>query len=527
MPKSDSPTEKLETINSQSTFQKDAPMETDVVREDDSVDNDDAIAIAIQIAEDKKNQGNDEYKKKKYQQAIEHYTEAINLNPLASYYGNRSAAYMMLYSYDFALQDARKSTQIDPLFAKGFYREAKCQLQLGEVGPALHLYTKVLELDPRNKAAANEFNDAFTVQGYYNKALQAINDKQEYRTAVYNLDKCIQTCPDCCKFKILKAECFTFLHRYSEAQDIASDMLRLDGSNVDAIYVRGMCLYYMDNSEKAFQHFRKVLEMAPDHAKAKIIYKKAKSLIQKKEEGNAAFKMGKAEEALKLYTQALLIDPNNKSTNSKLYFNRAAVNVKLNRHQASVDDCTKAILLDQHYIKAYQRRAKCYMDLEDFDDAVRDYETVCKLDKTRDNKLLLQNAKLELKKSKRKDYYKLLSVSKDSSDDQIKKAYRKHALLHHPDRHSNENEDKKKEEERKFKEIGEAYAVLSDPKKKARYDSGQDLEEINGGGCHGGFPGGNIDPNLIFQSFFGGMGGGGGGGGFPGANGSGFTFQFG
>lgn len=44
-------------------------------------------------------------------------------------------------------------TSIKP---QGFYREAKCQLQLGEVGPALHLYTKVLELDPRNKAAANE-----------------------------------------------------------------------------------------------------------------------------------------------------------------------------------------------------------------------------------------------------------------------------------------------------------------------------------------------------------------------------------
>ena len=87
------------------------------------------------------------------------------------------------------------------------------------------------------------------------------------------------------------------------------------------------------------------------------------------------------------------------------------------------------------------------------------------------------------------------------------------------DRHSNETEDKKREEEKKFKEIGEAYSILSDPKKKARYDNGQDLEEINGGG--GGFPGGTVDPNFIFQSFFGGNMGGFGG------NNSGFTFQFG
>ena len=45
---------------------------------------------------------------------------------------------------------------------------------------------------------------------------------------------------------------------------------------------------------------------------------------------------------------------------------------------------------------------------------------------------LLKNAKLELKKSKRKDYYKILGCSKDADDDTIKKAYRKRALLHHP-----------------------------------------------------------------------------------------------
>ena len=54
---------------------------------------------------------------------------------------------------------------------------------------------------------------------------------------------------------------------------MANDILRLDNINVDAIYVRGLCLYNEDNVDKAFTHFQQVLRLAPDHVKAKEIYK--------------------------------------------------------------------------------------------------------------------------------------------------------------------------------------------------------------------------------------------------------------
>ena len=66
---------------------------------------------------------------------------------------------------------------------------------------------------------------------------------------------------------------------------------------------------------------------------------------------------------------------------------------------------------------------------------------------------LLQEAKLELKKSKRKDFYKILGVEKTANDDEIKKAYRKRAMVHHPDRHSSASDDEKKDHETKFKEV--------------------------------------------------------------------------
>ena len=54
---------------------------------------------------------------------------------------------------------------------------------------------------------------------------------------------------------------------------MCSDILRQDSMCADAVYVRGLCLYYQDNVEKAFQHFKQVLVFAPDHTKAREIYK--------------------------------------------------------------------------------------------------------------------------------------------------------------------------------------------------------------------------------------------------------------
>ena len=108
----------------------------------------------------------------------------------------------------------------------------------------------------------------------------------------------------------------------------------------------------------------------------------------------------------------------------------------------------------------------------------------------------------------KRDYYEVLGVNKNATDEELKKAYRQLAKKYHPDA----NQDNKKEAEAKFKEVSEAYEVLSDKQKRTMYDQfGHDGPAGFGGGnpgggyySYGGFDG--FDASDIFSSFFDGFG---------------------
>ncbi|RYO75645.1 hypothetical protein DL764_010370 [Monosporascus ibericus] len=191
--------------------------------------------------------------------------------------------------------------------------------------------------------------------------------------------------------------------------------------------------------------------------------------------------------------------------------------------------CKEALELDENSFYGLLYKAKTLLDEEEWDAAIATLNKAAEARPDRHNLVnpLLQNAQISLKRSKNKDYYKVLGVARDADERQIKSAYRKLSKQFHPDKAAKLAGVTKEEAEKKMASINEAYEVLNDPELRRRFDMGDDPNSHEqqgspfqgspfGGGrpFHHGFGGGG---GQQFQFKFGGSGGGfqGFAGGFP------------
>ncbi|OMO54466.1 hypothetical protein COLO4_36472 [Corchorus olitorius] len=336
----------------------------------------------------------------------------------------------------------------------------------------------------------------------------------------------------------MKAEALFTLHKYEEVIQLCEQTFdsaernslsfntdgqpsNLDGFSKDSTFRIWRCrlifksYFHLGKLEEAIASLEKQeeLQSATDGDRSNSLESSipltatVRELLRHKAAGNEAFQSGRHSEAIEHYTAALSCNVESRPFAAICFCNRAAAYKALGQVTDAIADCSLAIALDGNYLKAISRRATLYEMIRVYGQAASDLERLISLlmkqmeSKTnqigttdrstnlandlRQARVWLSEIEEETKKEVPLDMYLILGVEPSVSAAEIKKAYRKAALRHHPDKAvqslvRNENGDDRlwkeireeayKDADKLFKIIGEAYAVLSDPLKRSRYD---------------------------------------------------------
>lgn len=364
-------------------------------------------------------------------------------------------------SYEAALEDCKRAADLDPDNSKVLLRLARIYTALGRPEDALLTFDRI-----NPPPSAKDMAPAKEMLHHINSAKDTLERGSASSMVLHALDQAEKLLGAGAskprKWQLLRAEAYIKMGRANalgEAQNIAMALLRNNSQDPEALVLRGRVMYGQGENEKALQLFRMALNCDPDFREAVKWLKTVQKLDRLKQEGNAEFKSGRYQAAIQKYDEALQVDPSNKSINSKLLQNRAQCKLKLKKYDEAITDSERAVSLDPGYTKARKTKANALGQAERWEDAVKEWKEIKELE-PEDQSIAkeLRQAELELKKSQRKDYYKILGVGKDADQNDIKKAYRKMAVKLHPDKNPGDEVA-----ENKFKDLQEAYECLSDP----------------------------------------------------------------
>ncbi|ERN05158.1 uncharacterized protein LOC18433326 isoform X1 [Amborella trichopoda] len=462
-------------------------------------------------------------------------------------YSNRAATRMALGRVREALMDCSKAIAMDKNFLKAQIRAANCHLALGEIDDALAWFKKCLQfgndLGQDNKVlaeASDGLQKAQQVVEYMDRSAELLHTRtsKDAATALAVISNALSLSSYSECLIEMKADALFLMRKYEDVIQFCEQTLDSAERNFPFVSVEGdqksvddsasrksvsVRLWRWHMISKSYFHLGKLeeaLDLLQKHQQASSENSRSlesvsaliitiQELLRHKAAGNESFQSGKHAEAVEHYGAALACTVESHPFAAICFCNRAAAHQILGNITDAVADCTLAIALDANYAKAISRRATLHELIRDYGQAINDLKRLISLLEKQEgcgktgrssilNDLRQARGRLavleeEAKKGLPLDLYLILGVESSSTASEIKKAYRKAALRHHPDKAGqflarNENGDERlwkevadeahKDADRLFKMIGEAYAVLSDPVKRVKYDNNEEMRNL-------------------------------------------------
>ncbi|PVU99079.1 hypothetical protein BB559_001032 [Furculomyces boomerangus] len=478
--------------------------------------------------------------KGKYSMAIKMYSEIIQAhkNDYLGYY-KRATAYLALSKYSNAIKDYETVNKLNPAFENSYEQRASLLLKQGDVAGSKSCLDQLSKINNSNIAAKDLSKKIVLASALYKK----LNSKEQDQVLSV-LDKLINITPR--DYNLIKKRSDIKLKsgRISEAvADLrfylgsVENTVELNILQHDYAKLSSLQAIFLYDTASAMKSIKSCLKSDPDnvlcskhHRELKKIVNNLKELEKNHEKRmfNTCFKsitmekFGDLENVIQQLVNENLskhkITNLHKSMNKalgRIYSIGCTSSVHLKKFDKGLEYCSNAILFDPNDVTMLLNKATIIIEmnkqemeesgtasqLNEIPSILESIKKLLENNQSEDNRELvskfnsLQNEHRKLKTlSERKDYYKILGVTKNASQKEIKKAYRKLAHKHHPDRASGKE---KEAAEKAMAEINLAYEILGDPKKKEEFDNGFDPNDPNqgnngfhqGGGGFGGFGG--------------------------------------
>ncbi|KAF1811186.1 TPR-like protein [Eremomyces bilateralis CBS 781.70] len=464
------------------------------------------------------------------QDSLIYYDVAIQRDPkdyVALF--SRATTYLSLGRHSQALNDFDKILAIKPDFESVLVQRAKIRAREGHWESARKDYETLGSKATQELAELNEAERAAKEAGIAAK-------KQDWETCVNSAGIAIQVAGGVSELRRIRAQCRFERGETMEAIGDLQHMLQGGSESIEPhLQISATLFYGLGETDKGVAQVVKCLQSDPDSKPCMQMRRKEKAIVKQLKKVNDFVEKGRlsqatallvgsqsedglikqAEEEMAEYRSSGIIPAKtNQGLRTTLVEMTCEAYVNMNNMKKGAKYCDEVLAFNPTHLEALVAKAQKQMDEELWEPAIHTLNEA-KQHHSQNHRVLemLQKAQKAHKKSQQIDYYKILGVSQDANDREIKKAYRGLTKQFHPDKASAQGMSKEAAEKR-MAEINGAYEILSDPELRARFDNGDDPnnpQQQQGAPFQGspfGGPGG--------QQFFFRQGGGGGGFRFPG-----------
>uniref|UniRef100_A0A665TMT0 DnaJ homolog subfamily C member 3 n=1 Tax=Echeneis naucrates TaxID=173247 RepID=A0A665TMT0_ECHNA len=360
----------------------------------------------------------------------------------------------------------------DPKNYMAYYRRATVFLAMGKSKSALPDLSRVIELKPDFTSARLQRGNLLLKQGRLDEA------ESDFKkvTCVWDVTS-----------REMRAECFIQMGEMGKAISDLKAASKLKNDNTQAFYKLSTIYYNLGDHEMSLNEVRECLKLDPDHKQCYSHYKQVKKLNKQIQSAEELIQEQRYEEAVNKYEAVMKTEPRVQ------HFALLAKERICHQASRAISVCSEVLQSDPENVNVLKNRAEAYVQDEQYEEAIKDYETAAKhSENDRQIKEGLERAQRLLKQSQKRDYYKILGVKRTAQKKEIIKAYRKLAQQWHPDNFQDPEE--KKKAEKKFIDIAQAKEVLTDPEMRTKFDHGEDpmdpeSQQSHHQHFHGGFHG--------------------------------------